>query len=92
MVFNNDFVYRSVEFTKDANDDIKALEQQIPRFRQILQGIYEFLKVSAHNGKQVQCVHFYVTNKLPDAPPIEVYYKFDDRMVTVYNLWVSEDI
>lgn len=83
---DDDFTDRQVIYLSNAEDDIRRLDQEIPRFSNILNSIHQFLLLSAHNGKpanKAKTVYLYVTMKRPDAPAIEVYYYFDNRTVSV---------
>jgi hypothetical protein len=91
MTFENDFVNRSVTFSQEARDDVKRLDKSIPRLQSILTSIQIFLGCSAHKGKPLyKPCYLYVTRKQPDAPALEVYYGFDSKTVTVYNIYIAD--
>jgi len=92
MGFNKEFIDRYVKYQDSAREDIARLEKEIPRFNQIHQAIYLFLKISAHRGKPTRgSLYLYSTRKQRDAPALEVYYTFDSENVTIYNICVAEE-
>ena len=94
MDLQSDDHERFIVPTKEARQDIRKLDAEFRRFREILYGIHYFLKRQAHSGELVfDQIYYYCTSKFPDAPPIEVYYTFDDKSVTIYGVaQVEEDV
>lgn len=92
MHFEHDYRHRFVKFTEPAREDVKKLDKQFERFKEILVSIQIFLGGYAHCGKLVHSpIYLYQTQKQYNAPSFDWYYPFDEQEVRIHKIEVTEE-
>lgn len=80
--------FRNITFTDKAQQNIKNLSKQFPKFDDILHAVYAVLENYAHSGRFLKSPNYYVykTGKAYKIPSFGFYYSLNDNSVIIHRI------
>ncbi len=90
---HNNFQIRRVDITNEVKNQVRELENTIPRIGEILNSICDFLKYNAHKGIAVGYTEMYCyeTLAIDGIPSLECLYTFTNSEVRLSELYLKDE-
>lgn len=86
-----DLIPRRIQLTKEAQAELDNLIEQLSRGKEIFNGIMDYLKDCAHQGKAIYGSVYLAQANIPNSNQrISCQYTFDGNTVYVSDIWMEE--